>query len=173
MPMYTHVSFCHTVKSTHGQLFAPRALDRKTHRTVWDTVSGVIRTTVEFMTISKYDGCKEMHVSTCTAPRVLCSHDYTIDTLVLHLVRLGDVGEYSVHHSNEHAVLERVSCILDDRDDVRTRLGHVDQVPSGAVGKFHRVNAARRPYDIGDMRNSGACCRTQVQHLCYKVGNSR
>lgn len=89
-----------------------------------------------------------------------------------HLVRLGNIGEYGVHHSNEHAVLERVSCILDDRDDVRARLCHVDEVSPGAVGEFHGVNTARRPYDISDMRNSGACCRTQVQHLCYSVGNT-
>lgn len=44
------------------------------------------------------------------------------------LVRLGNICENDVHHRHEHAILLRMSCVLDDRNDVRTLLGHVDEV---------------------------------------------
>src|ERR1700753_4196587 len=35
------------------------------------------------------------------------------------LIRLCDVGEDAVYHRHQHAVLERMSGVLNDRDDVR------------------------------------------------------
>ena len=44
------------------------------------------------------------------------------------LVRLSDISEDDVNHWDEHSVLLRVSCILDDGDYVGAFFGHVDQI---------------------------------------------
>lgn len=82
-----------------------------------------------------------------------------------HLIRLGDVGKDSIHHAHQHTILERVSRVLDDGDDVGTGLGHVDQVSSGTVGKLYRVHASRWSHDVRHVRNScsGGC--SKVEHL--------
>lgn len=85
-----------------------------------------------------------------------------------HLIRLGDVGENGVHHSHEHTVLERVSRVFDDRDDVGARLGHVDQVAPGTMRKLYSVDAPRRPHDIRNVRDSRASSCTKIQYLSQK-----
>lgn len=82
-----------------------------------------------------------------------------------HLIGLGNVGEYGVHHADEHSVLKGVSCVLDDRNHIRPRLGHVDQVSSRAVGELHSIHASRRSHDIGNVRDSGARGGTEIQYL--------
>lgn len=62
--------------------------------------------------------------------------------MTTHLIRLRDISEYTVHHADQHAVLKRVSCILDDGNDVCAGFGHVDQVSSRSVGELDGVNAA-------------------------------
>lgn len=86
-------------------------------------------------------------------------------TFASHLIRLGNVSKYSVHHAHKHAVLERVSRVLDDGNDVRAGLGHVNQVSAGTVRKLNRVHAPRRPCNVRDVRNSGAGGCAQVKHL--------
>ena len=44
--------------------------------------------------------------------------------------------------TNQHPVLVGVPGVLDDGDDVGAFLGHVDEVPAGAVGKLHGVDQA-------------------------------
>ena len=44
------------------------------------------------------------------------------------LIRLGDVGKHAVDHAHEHSVLHRVPRVLDNRDDVRSVRGHVDEI---------------------------------------------
>ena len=44
------------------------------------------------------------------------------------LIGLRDVGKDRVDHGNKHAVLVGVAGVLDNRDDVGSLLGHVDQV---------------------------------------------
>ena len=55
------------------------------------------------------------------------------------LVRLSHISEDGVHHADEHTVLEWMTGILDDRDDVGTRLGHIDQVATRTMGKLDRI----------------------------------
>ena len=91
------------------------------------------------------------------------------------LVRLRHVREDRVHHAHQHAVLQRVPRVLDDRNDVRTRLRHIDQIAPRAVRELHRVHEARLPsqptktthrtHDIGDVRNGRARCSAQIEDL--------
>jgi hypothetical protein len=45
-------------------------------------------------------------------------------------------------------VLEAVSGVLDDGDDVGAALGHVDQVSGGPVRELHCVHDAGGPHDV-------------------------
>ena len=49
------------------------------------------------------------------------------------LIWLGDIGEDDVDHGHEHSVLLGVSGVLDDRDNVGSLLGHVDQITPASL----------------------------------------
>lgn len=90
-----------------------------------------------------------------------------------YLIRLGNIRENRVDHAHEHTILKRVSRVLDDGDDVRPRLRHVDEVSTGTVSKLHRVNAPGWPHDVGNVRDSGPGSCTKIQNLWYMVRTSR
>ena len=56
------------------------------------------------------------------------------------LVGLSDIGEHDVDHADEHSVLVRMTGVLDDRNDVGSLLGHVDQVAAGSVRELDCVD---------------------------------
>ena len=58
------------------------------------------------------------------------------------LVRLRHVREDRVHHRHQDAVLQRMARVLDDRNDVRARLRHVQQVATRTMREFNRVDGA-------------------------------
>lgn len=78
------------------------------------------------------------------------------------LVRLGNVCKNDVHHRHKHAILLRMSCILDDRNDVCTLLRHVNEVTAGSLGKFNRINSASRANQVRDVRHSCTGSGSQV-----------
>lgn len=41
------------------------------------------------------------------------------------LIRLRDVSEHTVHHTNKHSVLVGVTGVFNDGDDVSSLFGHV------------------------------------------------
>ena len=63
-----------------------------------------------------------------------------VDSHDTRLVRLRHIREDRVHHAHQHAVLQRMARILDDRNDVRTRLRHIDQITTRTMGELHRVD---------------------------------
>jgi hypothetical protein len=81
------------------------------------------------------------------------------------LVRLGDVGKDDVDHREEHAVLVGVSGILDDGDDVRSLLGHVDQVSAGSVRELDGVDGSLRSDNVGNVRDRGSRGGSEVEDL--------
>ena len=74
------------------------------------------------------------HTVTTVAEEVL-----GINTHNTGLIGLGHISKDRINHSHEHAVLERVTSIFDDRDDVRTGFGHVDQITTRTMGKLHSI----------------------------------
>lgn len=56
------------------------------------------------------------------------------------LIRLSDIGENRINHSNEHSILVRVSGIFNDRNNVGPLFGNIEQISSGSVGEFNGVN---------------------------------
>jgi len=79
------------------------------------------------------------------------------------LIRLGDIGEDDVDHADQHAVAERLTGILNDRDDVRALLGHVGEVTAGSVRELNSVDNTFRADHVGDMGDGGTGGTAQVQ----------
>ena len=65
------------------------------------------------------------------------------------LVRLRHIREDRIHHAHQHAVLERVTRVLDDRNNIRTRFRHIDQVTTGTVRELHCVHQTLLPVRMG------------------------
>lgn len=85
------------------------------------------------------------------------------------LVGLGNVGENTVDHGDEHSVSERVAGILDDGDDVGTVLSHVDKVTARSVGELDTVDVSGRADKIGDVTDGGTRGSTKVEDLGTRV----
>jgi hypothetical protein len=81
------------------------------------------------------------------------------------LIGLGNVGEDAVDHADEHTVLERVTGILDDGNDVCAVGGHVDQVTTGAVRELDSEDGSLRTNDISNVRDGGTGGSTEVEDL--------
>jgi hypothetical protein len=81
------------------------------------------------------------------------------------LIRLGNIGEDSIDHTDKHSVLLGVSSILNDGDDVRSLLGHAYQVSAGSVGELNGVDGTGGAHDIGNMGNGGSGSSTKVKDL--------
>ena len=81
------------------------------------------------------------------------------------LIGLGNIGEDAVDHADEHAVLEGVTGILDDGDDVGTVGGHVDEISAGAVGELDGVDGSGRADNVGNVRDGGTRGSTKVENL--------
>jgi hypothetical protein len=81
------------------------------------------------------------------------------------LIGLGNVGEDAVDHADKHTVLEGVTGILNDGDDVGAVGGHVDQITAGAVREFDSEDGSLRTNDIGNVRDGGTGGSTEVEDL--------
>lgn len=81
------------------------------------------------------------------------------------LIGLSHIGKDAVDHTDKHAVLERVTGILDDGDDVCAVGGHVDQITTGTVRKLDGVDGTGRTDNIGDVRDGSSRGGTEVENL--------
>lgn len=81
------------------------------------------------------------------------------------LIGLGNVGEDAVDHADEHAVLERVTGVLNDGDNVGAVGGHVDKISAGTVGELDSEDGTSRTDDIGNVRDGSTRGSTEVEDL--------
>jgi hypothetical protein len=81
------------------------------------------------------------------------------------LIGLGNIGEDAIDHTDEHTVLEGVTGILDDRDDVCAVGGHVDQITAGAVRELYSEDGSLGTNDISDVGDGGTGGGTEVEDL--------
>jgi hypothetical protein len=89
------------------------------------------------------------------------------------LIGLGNVGEDAVNHRHEHAVLQGVTGVLDDGDDLGSLVrngtvlmnrypyvcavrSHVDQITSRPVGELDGKDGAFWSDDISNMGDAGS-----------------
>lgn len=70
-----------------------------------------------------------------------------------------------VDHVDEHPVLQGLSGILDDRNDVCAAGSHVDQVATRTVRELDSVNGSGRANNVGDMGDGGTGGSTKVEGL--------
>ena len=79
------------------------------------------------------------------------------------LIGLGNIGENAIDHADEHAVAERLTSILDDRDDVGALLGHVGEVTAGTVRELDGVDDTLGANHVGNVGDGGTGGATEVQ----------
>ena len=63
-----------------------------------------------------------------------------IDADDTRLIRLRHIREDGVHHTDENTVLERMTSIFDDGNDVCASFGDIQQVTAGTMGELHGVD---------------------------------
>jgi hypothetical protein len=90
---------------------------------------------------------------------------HTIQANNTGLIGLRNIGEDAINHADEHAVLERVTSVLDNWDDVCAVRGHVDQITSRAVGKLDSEDGSLGSNDISDVRHGGTGRGTEIKDL--------
>jgi hypothetical protein len=94
---------------------------------------------------------------------------HTIQTDNTGLIGLRNVGEDAVDHADEHTVLERMTRILDNGDDVCAVSGHVDQITSRAVRELNGKYSSLRSDDIGNVGYTGTRRSTEVEDLAARA----
>lgn len=72
------------------------------------------------------------------------------------LIRLCHVREYHIHHTHQHSIFERMSCIFDNGDNVGAVGGHVDQVTAGAVGELNCKDYSLGTYYVRNVADGGS-----------------
>lgn len=85
------------------------------------------------------------------------------------LIGLGNIGENAVDHADEHAVLEGVTGILDNGDDVCAVGGHVDQITAGTVRELDGVDGTGGTDNIGDVGDGSSRGGTEVKDLAARL----
>lgn len=81
------------------------------------------------------------------------------------LIGLSNVGENAVDHAHEHAVLERVTGVLNDGNNVGAVGGHVDKISAGTVGELDGEDGTSGTDDIGNVRDGSTRGSTEVEDL--------
>lgn len=69
------------------------------------------------------------------------------------LIWLGDVSEDAVDHADKHAVLERMSCVFDDGNDVGAVSSHINEIATGTVRELDCEDSACRTDNVSDVRD--------------------
>lgn len=88
-----------------------------------------------------------------------------VETENTRLIGLRNIGENDVNHRHEHAVLLRMSSVLDDGDHIRSLLCHIDEITAGSLREFNSVNRARGTNKVGHVRDGGTRSATEIEHL--------
>jgi hypothetical protein len=81
------------------------------------------------------------------------------------LVGLGNIGEDDIDHTDEHAVLEGLTGVLNDGHDVGALLGHVGQVTAGTVGELHGIDHTLGADHVGHVGDGSTAGTTEVEDL--------
>jgi hypothetical protein len=72
-----------------------------------------------------------------------------------HGILLLTIGEDDIDHADEHPVLCRVTGVLNNGDNVRPLLGHVDEISSTSVREFDSVYGSLGSDNVGNVGYRG------------------
>lgn len=81
------------------------------------------------------------------------------------LIGLRNVRKHGVDHADQHAVLVRMTGVLDDWNNVGALLGHVDEIASGSGRELDGIDETLRSDNVRDVGHCGARSGAQVQYL--------
>jgi hypothetical protein len=81
------------------------------------------------------------------------------------LIGLSNIGEDDVDHADEHAVLEGITGIINDRDDVSTALSHVDKITTRTERELNGVDHTLGTDKIRDVGDGSTGSTTEVKNL--------
>lgn len=97
------------------------------------------------------------------------SFKLTIKTNNTGLIGLSNIGKDAVNHANQHAVLERVTGILNDGDDVCAVGSHVDEITAGAVGELDSEDGTLGADNVSNVGHTGSGGGTEVKDLASRA----
>mmetsp|Transcript_6554 Transcript_6554/g.14156 ORF Transcript_6554/g.14156 Transcript_6554/m.14156 type:complete len:86 (-) Transcript_6554:719-976(-) len=69
------------------------------------------------------------------------------------LIGLRHIGKDTIDHWHEHPILEGMTGVFNNRDDVDARLGHIDKVAAWTMGELHGVYGAFGTDHVRDVRH--------------------
>ena len=81
------------------------------------------------------------------------------------LIGLGNIGKYTIDHTDEHAVFEGMTRVFDDGNDVGSGFGNVEEVASRSVGEFNGVDGSLGADNVGDVGDGGTGGGSEVEDL--------
>jgi hypothetical protein len=81
------------------------------------------------------------------------------------LIGLRNISKNRVYHSDQHSVFLRVSSILDDRDDIGSLFGHVDEISSTSMTEFNCINSAFWSDYISYVADTCSTGRSKIKHF--------
>jgi hypothetical protein len=82
---------------------------------------------------------------------------------------LRNIGKDAVDHADQHAVLEGVTRILNNGDDVCAVGSHVDQITSRAMRELDGEDGSLGSDNVGNVGHTGTGRGTEVQHLATRA----
>jgi hypothetical protein len=82
---------------------------------------------------------------------------------------LRNIGKDAVDHADQHTVLEGVTRILDNGDDVCAVGSHVDQITSGAMRELDGEDGSLGSDNVGNVRNTGTRRSTKIQNFAARA----
>ena len=81
---------------------------------------------------------------------------------------LSDICKDDIHHIDQHSVFLRMSSIFDNRNDIGTFLGHIEQISTASMTEFNGVYDSGFSHNIGDMTHTRPRCCPKIQNLCSR-----
>mmetsp|Transcript_14903 Transcript_14903/g.19503 ORF Transcript_14903/g.19503 Transcript_14903/m.19503 type:complete len:322 (-) Transcript_14903:106-1071(-) len=85
------------------------------------------------------------------------------------LIGLGHIRKDGVNHTNQHSVLQRVSSIFNNGDNVGTLFGHGQQIAPWAMTEFHSIHGTSGTDNIGYVTHTRTGSGTNVQYLAPRT----
>lgn len=79
------------------------------------------------------------------------------------LIGLRNVSEHGVDHADQHAILVRMTSVFDDRNNIRSLLGDVDQITARSGGELDGIDETFGSDNVRDVGNCGSGSSAQIE----------
>lgn len=79
------------------------------------------------------------------------------------LIRLSNISEDDINHTDKHSIFLRVTSILNNGDDVCSLLSKVNQITARSMRELNSIDNTLGSDNIRAMRYGSSRCSTKVQ----------